>query len=86
MLHSVRRRLGRPPGPSANRGPRPWDPIRMTFREYAILCFVADNPYMPQWLIAKRFGISPARLSTLTCCPLGQRYLGVLRKFQPLED
>ena len=86
MLHSVRRRVGRPPGPSAGRGPRPWDPRRITFLEYAILSFVADNPNMPQWLIAQRFGISPARLSTLTCCALGRRYLDVLRKFHPLEE
>ena len=79
MLHG--RRVGRPPGPSANRGARPWDPRRITFREYAILSFVADNPNMPQWLIAQRFGISPARLSALTCCALGQRYLDVLRSF-----
>ena len=79
-MHWPLKRIGRPPGPSGGRGLRPWDPRQLTLREYAILRFVAANPDMPKWLIAERFGISPQRLSILSCCPLGQMFLKALRK------
>ena len=72
-------------GTLRGRGLRPWDPRQLTLREYAILRFVATNPDMPKWLIAERFGISPQRLSILTCCPLGQMYLRALRKLHEIE-
>ena len=76
----MRRRVGRPPGPSTNCRPRPWDPVQLTFREYAILSFVAANPDMPRWLIAERFGISQSPLSIVTCSALGRWYLDFLSK------
>jgi hypothetical protein len=50
-----------------------------------MLRFVAANPDMPQWIKAKRCGISHQRLSILTCCPLGQAYLKALRELHQLE-
>lgn len=71
------RRPGRPPGPSKDRGKRPWDPVRLTVEEQKILDYVAAHPDEPRWQIAEHFGISPAHLSVLTCSPVGQRHLGV---------
>jgi hypothetical protein len=68
-------RLGRPTGPSAGRGERPWDPTRIGPWEKQMLDYVIANPDVPRWLIAKLFGVSPSRLSVVTCSPAGQRYL-----------
>ena len=57
----------------------------MTLHEYAILRFIAANSDMPNWAVAERFGISRARLSILTCCSMGQRYLNALRELHRLE-
>jgi hypothetical protein len=73
-----KRRPGRPPGPAPGRRWRPWDPRQLSFREFAILRHLAANPDLPRWRIAEQFGVSPARLSVLTCCPIGQAYLRVL--------
>ena len=59
--------------------------MQLTLSEYAILRFVAADPDMPKWLIAERFGISPQRLSIISCCPLGQSFLKALRELHRLE-
>jgi hypothetical protein len=69
------RHPGRPPGPTAARGRRPWDPSHLGPTDLAALDYVAAHPDEPRWQIAERFGISLSRLSTLTCSPLGQAYL-----------
>jgi len=84
-MHWPLKRLGRPPGPSAGRGLRPWDPLQLTLHEYASLRYVAANPDMPKWLIAERFGMRPQRLSIITCCPLGQTFLRALRALHEFE-
>ena len=84
-MQERRRRIGRPPGPSANRAIRQRDPIQLWLHEYAILRFVAAHPEMPRWSIAERFGISVQRLSLITCCSLGQCYLKALRELHRLE-
>ncbi len=87
MSKLPRRRPGRPAGPSQGRGRRPWDPLQLSFNEFAILRYVADHPELPRWRIAEHFSISPARLSVLTCCPLGQAFLEALQAgFGPLRS
>lgn len=71
----MKRRPGRPMGPTEGRGKRPWDPRRLRPREALALDHVAANPDEPRWLVARRFGMSLSRLSVLTCSPAGQRYL-----------
>jgi hypothetical protein len=87
-------RPGRPPGPSAGRGPRPWDPISLGFREQRILDYIATNPDEPRWMVAQRFAISLSRLSIITCSPAGVQYLATAAprwglpggRPDPLED
>lgn len=79
MRKLSKRRPGRPTGPTTGRTQRPWDPRQLSFREFGILRYVADNPHLAQYQIAEHFGISPARLSVLTCCPLGQAFLEALQ-------
>lgn len=63
-------RLGRPPGPSADRGPRPWDESN-----FEVLKFVAANLDLPRWKIAAALGMSSSRLSNITCSPMGTSIL-----------
>ena len=79
MNKLARRRPGRPTGPTAGRRQRPWDPLQLSFSEYAILRYVAANPELARYQIAEHFSISLARLSVLTCCPLGQAVLEALQ-------
>lgn len=71
----MRLRPGRPPGPTAGRGPRPWDPRRLGWEERRILDHVAANPDKPRWMIAEHFGISLSHLSIIACSPEGVKYL-----------
>ena len=57
-------RLGRPPGPTPNRGPRPWDETNEE-----VLKYVAANPDLERWKIASYLAMTQARLSTITCSP-----------------
>lgn len=68
-------RLGRPTGPSENRGKRPWD----KYNEVAIRT-VFENPDIPRWIIAENLGMSLSALSTITCSPEGVAMLEKLEK------
>lgn len=63
-------RLGRPTGPTKDRGRRPWDEV-----DLLVLKVVAANPDLERWKIANTLGLSPARLSNITCSPEGARIL-----------
>jgi hypothetical protein len=76
VMSANRPRLGRPVGPTVGRGPRPWDRF-----DKEILDSVAANPKTPRYLIAAEFGISPDKLSCITCSPKGVAYLEQLRRF-----
>ncbi|MBM3138226.1 MAG: hypothetical protein FJZ98_08580 [Chloroflexi bacterium] len=66
-------RLGRPPGPSRNRGHRPWDDFDMQ-----ALYTVAANPDMERYRIAEHLGMSASKLSNITNSPKGARVLAEL--------
>ncbi len=68
-------RLGRPTGPSKNRGNRPWD----HYNEAAIHA-VFSNPDLPRWILAERLSMSLSKLSTITCSPKGVAMLERLEK------
>jgi hypothetical protein len=72
-------RLGRPPGPTSDRGRRPWD----DFNLHALLT-VAANFDLPRFRVAEHLGMSGAKLSTITCSPRGRATLEQL-KLLPLE-
>ncbi|HMZ54436.1 MAG TPA: hypothetical protein PLE72_02755 [Azospira sp.] len=72
-------RLGRPPGPTPNRGRRPWDEV-----DTYVIAVVAANPDLERWKIAEALGISGARLSNITCSPEGARRLAELMASQEL--
>jgi len=59
-------RLGRPSGPSRNRGNRPWDSYNAR-----ALYTVAANPDLERYRIAEYLGLSPAQLSNITCTRYG---------------
>ncbi len=65
-IYRRKRRLGRPPGPSAGRGARPWD----AYAQRAINV-VAANLDVPRYVIAERLGLSGSQLSNITCSPRG---------------
>lgn len=70
-----RPRLGRPTGPTKNRGSRPWD----KYDAHAILTVFA-NQDLPRWVIAEGLGMSLSKLSTITCSPQGVAMLERLEK------
>lgn len=70
-----RPRLGRPTGPTKDRGSRPWD----QFDAHAILTVFA-NKDLPRWIIADRLGMTLSKLSTITCSPEGVAMLEKLEK------
>ncbi len=72
-------RLGRPVGPSENRSERPWDPQFLMYKERIALNYVAANPELYRWVIARHLKLSLSRLSILTCCDNGRAYLEVLK-------
>jgi len=67
-------RLGRPTGPTQNRGRRPWD----HYDSHAIMT-VFTNPDLPRWVIAEHLGMSLSKLSTITCSPEGVAMLARLK-------
>jgi hypothetical protein len=73
-------RLGRPPGPTANRGYRPWDHFDLN-----ALYYIAANPDLPRYQIAEALGISLSRLSTISCSPTGVTYLERLKQLDPAK-
>lgn len=73
-------RLGRPTGPSPGRGSRPWDEF-----DEGIIWLVAANPDVERYKIAEYIGISPAKLSTITCSPRGAALLADLLRDPPAE-
>ena len=68
-------RLGRPTGPTKDRGRRPWDEV-----DLRVLKVVAANPDLERWKVADALGISPARLSNITCSPEGAKILKALEE------
>lgn len=79
----LERRKGRPPGPSRGRGDRPWDPLYLCPRDKRALLHIAANPSMPRFKIAVHIGISPSKLSNISCSPLGVRFLDRLKQIPP---
>lgn len=73
-------KLGRPTGPSENRGDRPWDPQGLRYKEKVALNYVAANPSLYRWVIAKHLKISLSRLSILSCCEQGIDYLECIKR------
>lgn len=71
-------RLGRPPGPSKNRGKRPWDDF-----DLLALYTVAANPDLERYRIAALLGMSPSKLSNITSSPEGA---AALTKLQQLPN
>jgi hypothetical protein len=71
-------RLGRPPGPTSDRGNRPWD----DHNEIALLT-VAANPDLERYRIAQHLGMSGSKLSTITCSPRGRATLDQLKQLPP---
>ena len=68
------KKLGRPIGPSPDRGSRPWDPETLRSKEKIILKYVVCNAHLPRYRVAKHLGISQSYLSVLTCSELGIHY------------
>ncbi len=77
------RRPGRPTGPAEGRRKKPWDPARLRPRDKEALMYVAANSDLERYKVAEFLDISLARLSVLTCSPLGQRYLAELESGPP---
>lgn len=73
-------KLGRPTGPSENRSGRPWDPQELGYKERVAVNYVAANPGMYRWVIARHLKISLSRLSILTCCAQGQEHLESIKE------
>lgn len=73
-------RLGRPPGPTQNRGHRPWDHFDLN-----ALCYIAANPDLPRYRIAEFLGISLSKLSNISCSPRGVAYLEHLKQLDPAK-
>lgn len=68
-------RLGRPPGPTKDRGSRPWDDFNLM-----ALLTVAANPNMERYRIATYLGMSGSKLATITCSLRGAATLDQLKQ------
>ena len=80
------KKLGRPTGPSKDRGERPWDPLCLSYNEMLSLKYIAANPELPRWKIAAHIGISGSKLSIISCSELGVNYLDNIKNTSSIDS